>query len=256
MPMIKQETIDYNLDFLIKKNISNYTYTPIFDSIDSTNTYIKNNYETIKNKTIIISKHQTNGRGRYDRKFISNTDKGIYCSFLIKENLDDISKNINLKIACALHYAIELSYKIDTKIKWPNDLVLDSRKCAGILIETQVSSNKVQAIIVGFGINIYKQEFENELKQSAIALEDFNNQAYDRNLFLTNLFNHLDDFLYTNNTIDYMKNHMIPIGTYVSLTRNNTKEIVKIIDLNSEGQLIIERINGEIKTLFNEEISV
>ena len=254
--MIKQETIDYNLDFLIKNNKSNYTYTPIFDSIDSTNTYIKNNYETIKNKIIIISKHQTNGRGRYERNFISNSDKGIYCSFLLKENLDDISKNINLKIACALHYAIKISYKIDTQIKWPNDLILSSRKCAGILIETQVSLNKIQAIIVGFGINIYKQEFENELKQSAIALEDFNNQTYDCNLFLSNLFNHLDDFLYTKNTIEYIKKHMIPIGSYVSISRNNTKEIVKIIDLNSEGQLIIERNNGEILTLFNEEISV
>ncbi|NTW90607.1 MAG: hypothetical protein HGA35_01520 [Erysipelotrichaceae bacterium] len=67
MPMIRENKINYDLEYLIKNNKSQYQFTPIFDSIDSTSTYIKNNLNELNNKTIIIAKLQTKGRGRYDR---------------------------------------------------------------------------------------------------------------------------------------------------------------------------------------------
>ena len=73
---------------------------------------------------------------------------------------------------------------------------------------------------------------------------------------LNTFFNKLDYFLSQNDTIEYFRNHMIPKETFVNLTINNAKEIVKIIDLNSEGQLIVETKNNEIITLFNEEITL
>lgn len=255
--MINKNKIDYDIEFLIKNNTSEYQYSPIFDSIDSTSTYIKNNLNELNNKTIIIAKHQTKGRGRYDRNFVSNDEKGVYCSFLIKENIDqELLKFINLKLACALHQTIFNTFNIDTQIKWPNDLIIDQKKCAGILIETQTLESKYSSLIVGFGLNIYKQDFDDKLKLIATSLEDYKFQEYNRNQFLVNFFNQLDLFLYHQDIISYYKKHMIPIGSYVYMTLNNNKEIVKILDLNDTGQLIIQTQNNDVLTLFNEEISL
>ena len=257
MPMISKNKINYDIDYLIKNNKSQYQYTPIFDSINSTSTYIKENQNELNDKTIIIAKRQTNGRGRYERNFVSNDDKGIYCSFLIKENIDqELLKFINLKCACALHYAIKTTFNIDTQIKWPNDLIINQKKCAGILIETQTLDNKYSSIIIGFGLNIYKQEFDHSLKLIATTLEDYKDQNYNRNQLLIHFFNQLDQFLYHKDIIPYFKKHMIPLRSNVFMTLNNSKELVKILDLNDNGQLIIETKNNDVLTLFNEEISL
>lgn len=252
--MIKENNPDLNINELTSNNTSSYTFYPIFDTIDSTNTYIKNNYNSLKNKAIILAKYQTNGRGRYDRNFLSNDNKGIYCSFLLKEDINiDL---LNLKIACVLHYSIRTIFKLDTQIKWPNDLMINNKKCAGILIETQYNQNNLEAIIVGFGLNIFKQDFNYELSEIATTLEDYKSQEYDRNQLLNTFFNTLDDFLSNISIIEYYKNHMIPKNTLVRLTINNKKEIVKIIDINLDGQLIVETKNNTILTLFNEEITL
>lgn len=256
-PMINKNKINYNYEFLVKNNKSMYQFTPIFDSINSTSTYIKDNQNDLKNKTIIIAKHQTKGRGRYDRNFVSNDDKGIYCSFLIKENINqELLNNLNIKLACALHNSVKTIFNINSQIKWPNDLIIDQKKCAGILIETQIINNICSAIIIGLGLNIYKQEFDQDLKSIATTLEDHKIQNYNRNIFLFNFFNQLDEFLYHEDIISYFKEHMIPIGTYVNMTINNLKETVKIINLNDNGQLVVETNNCQELTLFNEEISL
>lgn len=252
--MINETNIELNLEILRSNNTSFYTFQPIFETIDSTNTYIKNNLNSLENKSVILAKYQTKGRGRYDRNFVSNNDKGIYCSFLLKENLH--FSLLNLKIACALHHSIKETFNINTYIKWPNDLMINNKKCAGILIETQFNQTNLEAIIIGFGLNIFKQKFDTELERTAISLEEYKNQTYNRNKLLNTFFNKLDYFLSQNDTIGYFRNHMIPKETFVNLTINNAKEIVKIIDLNSEGQLIVETKNNEILTLFNEEITL
>jgi|GEM_PF-2595688 len=248
-----EQIIDY--DFLIKNNTSTYIFNPIFDTIDSTNTYIENNSKLLKNKSVILTRHQTNGRGRYERNFVSNINKGIYCSFLIKENIDQsFLKLLHLKIACALHNAIKITFNIDTQIKWPNDLILQNKKCAGILIETQYNQNKLDSIIIGFGLNIYKQVFNQSLNLLAVSLEDVYEQDYNQNQLLINFFETIDEFLYKIDAIEYFRNHMIPTGTLVTITLDKSKKTVKIINLNSDGQLIVETENKNIVTLFNEEI--
>ena len=255
--MISKNKINYDLERLIKNNTSKYQFTPIFETIDSTNTYIKNNFNTLLDKTIILSKHQTNGRGRFDRNFLSNNEKGIYCSFLIKKNINEnLLKFLNLKLACALHDAIKSSFNIDTQIKWPNDIIINQKKVAGILIEAQIESNNYKALIIGFGLNIYHQEFDQTIKNIATSLEDHFTNDYDRNLLLTHFFNQLDFFLYHPNILTIFKKYMLPIGTKVNMTINMNKEIVEIIDINTEGQLIVQTMNNKKITLFNEEIYI
>lgn len=252
--MVKENNTNLNYEELTISNNSSYTFHPIFDTIDSTNTYIKNNYQSLKNKSVIVAKGQTNGRGRYDRNFLSNDNKGIYCSFVLKENLNiDL---LNIRIACALHDSIKTVFKIDTQIKWPNDIIINQKKCAGVLIETQYNQINLEAIIIGFGLNIFKQEFDSNLSKIATTLEDYRIQTFDCNQFLNTFFNKLDYFLYQINALDYFKKYMIPKDSLVNLTINKKKETVKIVDININGQLIVETLDNEKITLFNDEITL
>lgn len=244
----------------INQKIQNpYHLMPLFESINSTSTYIKDNISDLNHGTIIIAKHQSMGRGRYDRKFESNNDAGIYCSFLLKDQLSaNLSNLIHLKIVCALQYSIKQVFMVDTQIKWPNDLMINNRKCAGILIETNINmyTSKCDGLIIGFGLNIYKQNFNNSLKETATTLEDHSTFDLDRNKLIIHFFNHLHEFLYHTDIISYYKKYMLPINSWVNVTLNNSKELVKIVDLNEYGQLIVQTKTNSFLTIFNEEITI
>jgi BirA family biotin operon repressor/biotin-[acetyl-CoA-carboxylase] ligase len=247
-----------NAEF-INSNLSNlYSVLPIFDTIGSTNTYVKEHVDDLKHGSIILAKHQSQGRGRYERLFESKYDSGIYCTFLLKEDLETILPNLSLKIACALHNSINDCYGIETKIKWPNDLLIDSKKCAGILIETHydMNTNKLNAIVIGWGLNVYPQMFDDSLINVATSLNEHTEIELDRNQLLIHFFNHINHFLEHFDIINEYKKHMIPIGSWVNITINQTKEKVQILDIDLNGQLIIKRQNNTLLTLFNEEIIV
>jgi len=257
--MIKQKRISLNTNYINLNLKDSYNLEPIFDSIMSTNTYLKENYTDLKSGTIIISKHQKSGRGRFERTFESNDDVGIYCSFLLKDSIDlNILENINLKIACALHNSIKQCFNIETQIKWPNDLLINQKKCAGILIESQINtvSNQYDCLIIGWGLNVYNQSFSEELIEIATTLEDNSDSILNRNELLIHFFNNLNSFLHMTDIIEYYRQFMIPIGTWVKLSINNSKELVKIVDINSHGQLIVETKDKSILCLFNEEILI
>jgi len=246
-----------NAELINSKLTNGYIVYPIFETITSTNSYVKEHIDELNHGSIILAKHQSLGRGRFDRTFESNTDRGIYCTFLLKENLDYVLNLINLKIACALHFSIKECFDIDTQIKWPNDLIIGQKKCAGILIETHylMSSTSLNAIIIGWGLNVYNQVFNESLKHFATTLEEQSTNELDRNKLIIHFFNHIDNFLTKIDIIDYYKQHMIPVGNTVKITINDHKELVQIIDINKNGQLIVKLENNAVITLFNEEIS-
>lgn len=251
--------IPIDVPYINQMLLNTYQIMPILETINSTSTFIKDNISELKHGTIVIAKHQSMGRGRFERNFESNYDAGIYCSFLLKDQLTPSLLNlIHLKIVCALHYSIEQIYAIKTQIKWPNDLIIERQKCAGILIETNINmeSLKCDGLIIGFGLNVYMQDFTSTLNGSVTTLENHSKVNLNRNKLVIHFFNHLHEFLYHTNILTYYKKYMLPVNSWVNLTLNNNKELVKIIDLNASGQLIIQTETESFLTLFNEEISL
>ncbi|MBQ9899915.1 MAG: biotin--[Acholeplasmatales bacterium] len=114
------------------------------ESIGSTNTFLKENYQKYPDKTILWASIQTNGRGRYDRRWQSSDD--YIFSILLKDNY-----NNEIIAPLAVLRALK-SFDIDTKIKWPNDIYYNNKKLCGILIES-IYSSKFIASIIGIGIN-------------------------------------------------------------------------------------------------------
>jgi BirA family biotin operon repressor/biotin-[acetyl-CoA-carboxylase] ligase len=101
---------------------------------------------------IIIAGEQFAGRGRNDRSWSSPPGKGIYATTLLTRSVHELSV-IPLEMANIVASFLREVYSIDAKIKWPNDVLVNGRKIAGILIEARVQDERV-FLIIGTGINV------------------------------------------------------------------------------------------------------
>jgi len=165
------------------------------DEISSTNDYLKTNYESFPDHSILWAKKQTKGRGRYDRVWISNDD--ITFSFLFKK-----PQNNQIIAPIAIVDALAL-YGKKAKIKWPNDVYLNDKKLSGILIE-DIYLNGYQASIVGIGIN-----HSNKDEVDGIGLNDINIDSKDLILKIAKYYDYLSNIDIKELVKKYKENNLI-----------------------------------------------
>jgi len=140
-----------------------------FNTIDTTQNFaMKIASKKNENGSVVISKKQTGGRGRMKRKWKSPVG-GIWMSVIIHPEFDvTYTTLIPIATSLALCIAIEKTLKINTKLKWPNDVTLKGKKVAGVLIDASIISNQVENMVLGIGINfkINHNELEKSIKKT------------------------------------------------------------------------------------------
>ena len=140
-----------------------------FDRISTTQNFaMKIASENNENGTIIISKKQTEGRGRMKRKWKSPVG-GIWMSVIIHPKFDvSHTTLVPLATSLALCISIEKILKINTKLKWPNDVTLKGKKIAGVLVDASLISNQIESMVLGIGINfkIKPNELASSIKKT------------------------------------------------------------------------------------------
>jgi BirA family biotin operon repressor/biotin-[acetyl-CoA-carboxylase] ligase len=125
-----------------------------FQEIDSTQDFAQQIASDKKeNGTIIIAEKQTAGRGRLDRKWTSPKG-GIWFSLIIHPKFDvSNSTLIPILSAVALSKSIKSILGVETEVKWPNDITMNGKKVAGILVDASFQANNIDYLILGIGIN-------------------------------------------------------------------------------------------------------
>lgn len=131
-----------------------------FDIIDSTNKYLKENYKTLEHLTIVTANYQTHGRGQFDRIWDSNQGENLICSILLKEKSSFDSIKTKLNIVKYIKSILQ-TYNIQSSFKIPNDIYVNERKIAGILIESEVIQDDIQYVVIGIGLNVNQRMFGN-----------------------------------------------------------------------------------------------
>ena len=154
-----------------------------FDTIDSTNTYLKNHYQELPHLTVVTAKHQTAGRGRMNRSFIDDSSQLLF-SILLKNDLEHIQL-FPLFAAMTVHDVL-INYADKALIKWPNDILVNNLKLCGILTES-IYTNHCEAIIIGIGINVSTIEFPDEIKNTATSLKLLNSDSFSTDILLNEL---------------------------------------------------------------------
>lgn len=163
----------------INKHLKQNIDIKLFDEVDSTNNVCKKIAKEGFNTTLVVTNSQTGGRGRLGRSFISASNKGIYMSLLIKPNISivDVSK-ITCVVGCSILRVLKEYITDPIYLKWVNDLYLHDKKICGILTESKINNGSLEYVVIGIGLNLYKQVFPKDVNASSI--EDETNIIIDK----------------------------------------------------------------------------
>lgn len=247
------------LDFSIfqqKLDKKIYENIDFFYSIDSTNQYLlTKNFDSIK---IAITEMQTKGRGRKQRTWISPLASNIYLSFGIQIK-NPITSAISIIIAIALAQWLN-SKGLFIQIKWPNDLIAEGKKLAGLLIESKNSKNNLK-LIVGIGLNVAMPKYSMAtITQPWIDLKTLG-IAQSRSILASEIMRVLTQVLQNiafNQTENYL--HLWPTldalyGKQVNITIDDTTIIGIASGIDNQGGLQIKTPQG-IQTFYTGEATV
>ena len=226
----------------LSQNIQSKITLLHFKSIESTNQYAKQicRKTKIKQPFLIWADQQTAGVGKRSRPFFSSAG-GLYIS-LILPNQKIEANNVGLfttSLALGIIHAIQDSFAIIVDVKWVNDIYLEGRKIAGILVE-QCND---QSVIIGVGINLFQPDFPTEIQNVAGNLLKSAPSDLQRQQFLVTLVKALfqSTRTYTNpKFIAEYKRRLTLMNPHVKLQIGRSEISEEVVDVNNLGQLIIE----------------
>lgn len=233
-------------------------------SVDSTNEEAKRlAHEGAPHGLVIASDRQTAGKGRFSRKWSSEPDGGLYFSVLLKPELppSDIA-SITLSAGYAVCLAVREYTGLDAGIKWPNDVILGSKKLCGILTEMAAQSDRIDYVIIGIGINVNNISFPDEIAEKAVSLRMAAGSPIDRSEFFACVINKLDrvigDFLISLSIDDiaHFKELCATMGRNVTVVRSGQEISGVACDVSPTGELIIRLENGKEITVTSGEVTV
>ena len=237
----------------------------VYKTIDSTNTQAKLSAENGQYKdAVFIASEQTAGRGRLGRSFISEGGKGLYLSILLGGPFaPDFAVSFTTYMAVIAARCIERLTGTNPKIKWVNDIYLSGKKLAGILTEGKAdeSGEALSYAVVGIGINLLKQEFDNEVKSIATTLEDECGKKVDVNvlaaMIVKEFFENLPLLLAgTKEIAAEYKSRSFLIGERVNVIKPTETYEAFVTDITDKCELVLELPDGSHKILSTGEVSV
>lgn len=199
-----------------------------FATIDSTNTYALEQARLgASSGSFYVADEQTAGRGRSDHQWHSAASQGLYLSVLFRPGSRHPLATADLvwlplMTGLAAHHAIAETTALTPDLRWPNDILIESRKVAGILVEAQTESELVSAAVIGIGINLHQQSFPHSLATPATSLDLETGRLVSRQQLLTSLLLALDKELSAftaanrEETLSAIPHRIAAISTWVS----------------------------------------
>jgi len=231
-----------------------------FNKIDSTSTYLKLNYNKLVNMTFVSADYQEKGHGRYNRTWYSKENENLLFSILIKDK-ELINKYASLSLASAVCiYEILHNLNIENvSIKWPNDVFVNDKKIAGILLESVSINNKIDALVIGVGINVNAIDFIENMENIPTSIYLENGKVTNINKFKDIVFSRFIEVLelIKNNDKTYLEvvrknNYLKDKKVYANI--ENEKKIIKVIEINEDNSLKVI-VDGEYVNLTSGEIT-
>ena len=215
-----------------------------FETIDSTNTYLKENYEKLDNFTFVSADFQSAGRGRNNRNWKSEKGENLLFSLLIKDKaLIDKFSSLSVISAFSIIKALNLEH---LSIKWPNDIYYKDSKLCGILLEA-VTRNEIECLIVGIGLNVNQRDFVGEYKRTPTSLYQITKQTQDMRILKDKVFNQLyNDFMKVKEGYDFyndIKEYDYLKDREVYAETNNVVNQIKVLGIDSDYSLKVLQDN-------------
>jgi BirA family biotin operon repressor/biotin-[acetyl-CoA-carboxylase] ligase len=231
----------------------------VFDELDSTNSTAKEfAQDGAEQGTIVIARTQNHGRGRFDHIWQS-PEGGVYVSFILRPKTSPEKTSLLPFIAAlALTKTIE-SYGLHATIKWPNDVRVNGKKIAGILLESEVFGHMINYVVVGIGmnLNIDISYFSPDIQPRSTSIMHELGNPVDYHEFLRTFFIQFESFykLFVEQQYDKIinewKNHTDTLGKTIRVQTSTGMLQGLAFNIDPHGFLLLQTENGEIKKILS-----
>lgn len=225
------------------------------DAVESTNSLaMELAQEGCPEGTVVLADQQLSGRGRAGRTWHSPAGVGIYCSLVLRPKMAPAKGQlITLMVGVAIVKAIVLLTKLSPRVKWPNDILVNDKKVAGILLESMVCGGQISHAVIGFGINVNNgpgdlpedirvnasslfMELKKPVKRGKLAVEIFSE--------LERLYSRLqrEDFPFI---LEQWRHHSATLGQRIAVWQKDKAVEGIAVDLSEDGSLLVKAEGGK-----------
>ncbi|PIQ82985.1 MAG: biotin--[acetyl-CoA-carboxylase] ligase [Candidatus Omnitrophica bacterium CG11_big_fil_rev_8_21_14_0_20_64_10] len=199
--------------------------------------------------TVVVAESQSKGRGRLGRFWSSPKGKGIYLSILLRPELSiEQVPLLTLMAAVAAARAVERQTALNPQIKWPNDLLIEERKIAGILTELNAELNRVHYAVLGIGLNVNGKAAD--LPEGAASLAMASGAPVDRLAMARALLQEMDQ-LYDDclkegfaGVLEAWRGYPGTLGRHVRVTVQGRTIEGQAVELDAGGVLLVREDSG------------
>ena len=164
-----------------------------FDTINSTSVFARKNLSDLADFDVISANIQTNGHGQFERKWLSSDKNGgnCYISIVLKPKNIEYLGELTRYSSSIVSKTVE-GYGLETRLKYPNDVLIGEKKISGVLAESVFIGNVLKGVIVGIGVNLNLEGEEiNKIDTIATSIYNESGKVVDKNEFIERL---LDNF--------------------------------------------------------------
>lgn len=236
-----------------------------YESTDSTNLQVKRLMEEgAPEGVLVVGGEQKQGRGRRGRSWQSPPGTNIYMTLGLRPEFQpDLAPMVTLIDALAVAEAVEQTCGLQTRIKWPNDVVIGGKKICGILTEMSAETGYIHYVVIGTGINVNIKEFPEEIRETATSLYLEKGETVLRAPIVAKTMEYFES--YYEKFIQTMDLSLLMEDYNKRLV--NKDAAVKVLDpqnefegtargIDEKGQLLVERQDGTVETVYAGEVSV
>lgn len=238
--------------------------------VDSTQDFaIKLAENNAQEGTIVIAEKQRKGRARVGRRWAA-PEGGIWLSVILKPKIPTAESTIlPLVAALAVCNTIRKEYKLDAKLKWPNDVMINGKKVSGILAEMSCEADRVNYVVIGIGVNanVNVKKLEKTIKGTAgyygaTSLMNELGTKVDKVKLTRKILAELEETYLeleeegSEAIIRAWKEHSATLGTTVTVALNEMCFVGKAIDIDYDGALLVKLPDGNIKRIIAGDVYV
>ena len=236
-----------------------------FYSVDSTNAFalrMLQHDRNVPDGTLILAESQTAGRGRMGRTWYSEADSGLYFSLVLHPDISPgFAPLFTLGCAVALHNAVERQTGLKADIKWPNDLLVEGKKVAGILAEIQADLDRIHVLVIGVGLNVNHSALPEDLAERATSLRLVSGHPQSRIEILLDFLEQFEALIDRFHAAgpEVMVAEWTRYSSFASGRRVQIADGTRIVEgvtrgLNRFGALRVETLDGHVQELYSGDV--
>lgn len=205
---------------------------------------------------LVVADDQSAGRGRFGRTWVAPAGTALLFSLVLRPQIEPPKAPlVALLAAAAVRQTVADQAGVAATIKWPNDVLAEGKKLAGVLAESLLEGNRLSAVIAGVGVNVNQETFATE---RATSLYGLSGRAHERFRLLAAILEGMHQryqALSRGDTVALLaecRTHSATIGREVVLHGGGGQVTGRAVDIDSDGRLVLETQDGLVRAAAGE----